>query len=238
MKRDTRTPLYVIAFTAALSVVFTAAIMTLQATTADIIARNKQARLKAEIVRLFGFPEATGKTTAQLGLLYDRRVDETLKIRDPETGAEMTVLRAYRADAKPDEQRRQAECVALAFPISGVGFWDRIGGWMAVTPDRARVLGVVFLEQKETPGLGGRIEEDAFRDKFAGLDITPPTIEGAQFIYIGKGSPPGADDPRGGRFVEAITGATQTSLALQRFINANLATFSRAMTAQALVEAN
>ena len=89
----------------------------------------------------------------------------------------------------------------------------------------------MFTQQKETPGLGGRIQEERFqRDQFAGLDVSAPS-NGKPWVYVVSERPTNAADPAYGRSIEAITGATQTSRAVGRFVNADLAAFHRAMDA-------
>jgi Na+-transporting NADH:ubiquinone oxidoreductase subunit NqrC len=75
--------------------------------------------------------------------------------------------------------------------------------------------------------LGGRIEEPIFTDQFRqGVNVAP-NDRGA-FIRLGSPGAPDAD----GRQVDAITGATQTCLAIERVLNHQLAIFHRAMAAR------
>jgi len=106
---------------------------------------------------------------------------------------------------------------SLGFEFSGMGFWDRITGILVVTPDLKDVLNIQFLEQKETPGLGARIEEPWFTDQFKGLIIDWDSPQD-QFIVVGAETNPDARNR-----VDAITGATQTSMALMQFMNDELA---------------
>ncbi len=68
-----------------------------------------------------------------------------------------------------------------------------------------QLQGIVFTEQNETPGLGGRIMEEWFREQFRGLEL----VQGEQVKY-GEG---------GSQKIDAISGATQTSNAILRIIN-------------------
>ena len=142
-------------------------------------------------------------------------------LTDPQTGRQMRLLIAYASD-----DRR--EVVAYGFDVSGIGFWARISGVLAVTPDLAKIKGIYFLKHSETPGLGGRITEDEFRRQFRGRDITPPR-KGKKYIYVGGEAPAGPGDEKYGRRVDAITGATGTSNAVDAFLNESIARFRRAM---------
>jgi len=94
----------------------------------------------------------------------------------------------------------------------------------------------VSLSHKETPGLGGRIIEPEFRERFVGGDVSRPDAEG-RYIIIGGGKPP-ETDPSHNRHVDAITGATGTSRALGKFINRDIARFHRAMAHAGLAPAD
>jgi Na+-transporting NADH:ubiquinone oxidoreductase subunit C len=111
---------------------------------------------------------------------------------------------------------------SIGFVFSGFGFWDLITGIMVLTPDLSTIKNIRFFEQKETPGLGARIEEKWFTDQFKGLRINwnAPVTER---VIIGASSDPDATNR-----VDAISGASQTSLALMKTINSELELFRKA----------
>ena len=224
MKLNVNSPLYVIGYAAGVSAVFTAVVVSLQVATAGRIARNEALREERALVEVFGLADDVNALSAeQCAELVRARIDRSQTVRDPETGREFHLFRAYRTAAK-------AELTAVGFDVGGNGFWAPIRGLMALTPDLGQVVGVVFLDHKETPGLGGRITEAAFQDAFRGISVSPPGGD-AKFLYVEKDRPESPQDPRWGRTVDAITGATQTSMAVARFLNANLVQFRRAMAA-------
>jgi Na+-transporting NADH:ubiquinone oxidoreductase subunit C len=94
---------------------------------------------------------------------------------------------------------------------------------MVLAPDMSRVMNIQFLDQKETPGLGARIEEGWFVDQFKGVPIAWDQPVDKRII-VGQ-----APNPAAKNRVDAITGATQTSLALMRFLNSELETFRKAI---------
>jgi len=85
----------------------------------------------------------------------------------------------------------------------------------------------VFVSHTETAGLGGRITERTWRKQFAGLDLSEPAAPG-QVIYIGGQT---AGPLRKDRHVDAVTGATGTSRAVEAFLRRRVAEFRRAMSA-------
>ena len=103
-----------------------------------------------------------------------------------------------------------------ALPVGGPGFWGPIQGMVGIAPDATRLLGIAFLTHSETPGLGGRITESWFTDQFADLPLYP--IEGDRNIFYLK--PEGTASAS--NELDAITGATNTSSAVETFLNQEL----------------
>lgn len=95
--------------------------------------------------------------------------------------------------------------LGYAVPFTGAGLWGTIRGYLGVSADLQTVLGLVFTSQNETPGLGGRIEEPAYRDQYRSLAIVP-----GQPLAYGQA---------GGGKLDAITGATLTSNAVLKILN-------------------
>lgn len=224
---DINRPAYIILFTGLITAGFTAAVMTVQVATADRISRNEALRYEKALVEVFSLAKANELSNDQIAQIVGEQVDTSGTVTDPQTGQQFRLIQAYRAGHKGSK----SDLLAIAFEISGRGFWAPIRGLMALKPDLSEITGIIFLEQKETPGLGGRITEKWFLKQFNGLQATVPT-KGNKFIYIAKDQPEGPGDPRYRRSVDAITGATQTSLAVEKFINRDLAALHRAMQAE------
>ena len=98
-----------------------------------------------------------------------------------------------------------------------------------MSADRQKTIGIVILSHSETPGLGGRIVEPVFMDQFAAGIRVLPVVDG-KALYL-TASPPEPGSPTYGRNLHAITGATQTCLAMERILNEHLTRFQRAMAA-------
>ena len=99
----------------------------------------------------------------------------------------------------------------------GIHAFDRIEtihfGMAAVTPDAGRVMGLAFYKHSETPGLGGRISEQWFTDQFKGLPLYLP-VDGRKVFHL---KPVGTS--RAAEELDAVTGATRTSAAVETFLN-------------------
>lgn len=97
------------------------------------------------------------------------------------------------------------ELIAYAVPFTGPGLWGSISGYLGVSSGLDHITGLVFTDQSETPGLGGRIDELAYREQFRDLQITTGTT-----LAYGE---------QGGSQIDAITGATLTSNSVMRILN-------------------
>ena len=91
------------------------------------------------------------------------------------------------------------------FKVDGPGLWSRIEILLAVHPDFDQLYGLRVLSQAETPGLGGRIAELEFQERFRNAGIRP-VIRIVKF----------ASAPNE---IDAVTGASMTAKSLERIIN-------------------
>jgi len=66
---------------------------------------------------------------------------------------------------------QEDQLIGYCFPFSGKGLWGQVTGYIAVDVTGIEVLGIVFTENEETPGLGARIDDLWFKEQFRGLDI-------------------------------------------------------------------
>ena len=174
MSPPTSSPLYVVAYAACVSAAFTAAVMTVHVATAERVRLNDQLFEQRALLELFAGPlglRADPRDTdpADVDRLVARRFDRTLVVTDPRTGRAFRLVRAYGPDLGTG-----APLLGYAVPFEGQGFWNTIRGLLAFQADGQTVLGIAFLDQKETPGLGGRIAEPWYRRRFEGLRLAPP----------------------------------------------------------------
>lgn len=245
-----KNPIYVILFAAAFSGLFTAAIMALHVATKPIVEANRRLLTEKALVDLFALGDAEDMSSEEISDIVRRRVAglpdpgrpddpraQEISIVDEHTGESVRLLVAYRNDlapnAKPDIYDTEA-IKGYAFRIRGAGFWAMIDGYLAVEPSGGKILGIVFLNHQETPGLGGRITEKRFRNQFKGLNISPPA-EGTRFVRMGIRKPE-KSDPGYARHVDTITGATGTSMGVDKFVNTAIRRFRAVAEAVGLIE--
>lgn len=213
-------PAYIIGFMVALAAVFGTLVTGLHLGSAAVLERNNAFLRQQSLVEVFGLGDPVALGPRQVADLVQRRVVPQTGVRDPLTGAEVDVLAAYADDA-------QETLLAYGLRFRGSGFWGPIEGILAVSPGFDRTVGLVITEQSETPGLGGRIEEPIFTDQFRRGIVAGPAEDDRSLRFAAPGTPD-AD----GRQVDAITGATQTSMAMETILNENLGRFHRAMQAR------
>jgi Na+-transporting NADH:ubiquinone oxidoreductase subunit C len=99
--------------------------------------------------------------------------------------------------------------------FAGAGLWGTINGVIAVTADLTEIVGLEIVEDNETPGLGGRINESWFKDQFRGERIREAGIE----VRALEGD---GDPQKDNGLVDGVTGATRTSESMESIVNTQL----------------
>jgi Na+-transporting NADH:ubiquinone oxidoreductase subunit C len=95
----------------------------------------------------------------------------------------------------------------IILPVHGSGLWDLMYGFLAIDSDGNTVRELVYYQQKETPGLGGEIQNPSWKAKWSGKKLFD---DGDVAIQVKKNANPA--DPYA---VDALSGATLTSNGVQ-----------------------
>jgi Na+-transporting NADH:ubiquinone oxidoreductase subunit C len=165
------------------------------------IASNQALKLQRIILKVLEIPIEKNTPDDQISRLFMERI-KNIQVED------RILYVGYEEDAHT--------ILGYAFPVGGPGFWGPIQGMVGVDPEVTKVLGIAFTKHSETPGLGGRITEDWFSSQFKGLPLHP--IDGDKKIfYLKPAGTTGAPNE-----LDAITGATNTSSAVEAFLNDEL----------------
>lgn len=92
----------------------------------------------------------------------------------------------------------------IVVPVTGVGLWGPMWGYVALEQDMNTIAGVVLDHAGETPGLGAEVATPKHQAMYKGKTL----FEGDEFVSVTlrKG---GAKDPA--HEVDAISGGTKTS---------------------------
>ncbi len=154
-------------------------------------------------------------------IAFERAVLEALPAGLSESASPLEIHKTYletvkqASDSTPGvlQYMKGDSLIAYALPIQGPGFWAMIRGVVGVAADRKTITGISFYEQNETPGLGGEIVKPGFRNQFKSkkmVDQGTPIEMRMASAKIDEHS------------VHAVTGATQTSMRLAKFMNEKL----------------
>jgi Na+-transporting NADH:ubiquinone oxidoreductase subunit C len=95
----------------------------------------------------------------------------------------------------------------LILPVHGSGLWDLMYGFLALDADGNTVRELVYYQHKETPGLGGEIQNPSWKAKWNGKKLYN---NGQVAIQVKKG-----DNASSEHAVDALSGATLTSNGVQ-----------------------
>ncbi len=198
---------YPIVFTVVVTAVFVGLVSAVNVGLQARKARNRELARQRVLLQLLDLVEpGENLTDRAMARRYEERV-ERVEATAPDGGAY-----AY--------FRRTGEGPALyALPLSGRGFWGPIRGYLAVNARTGEITGLDFTRHEETPGLGGRISEREWQRQLEGIPYDRPFPDGRRLRVVQD-----ADDARE---IDAITGATGTSVAVEQILNDALARFVR-----------
>jgi len=104
----------------------------------------------------------------------------------------------------------------LVIPVRGYGLWGTLFGYLAIDKDLSTISGLGFYDHKETPGLGGEVDNPVWKEKWHGVHLFG--ADGMPAIRLVKTrSQPGT--PAAEHEVDALSGATFTTRGVQNLVN-------------------
>jgi len=123
--------------------------------------------------------------------------------RKPPEDQHLPVFRAF-----PDDGEK-----VVILPVEGKGLWGPIYGYVSLRSDLNTIYGVTFDHDKETPGLGAEINTTGFESMFTGKKL----YQDDRFVSVQVLK--GGADPSDQHGVDAISGGTITSKALEEMLS-------------------
>ena len=111
-------------------------------------------------------------------------------------------------------QEGQVKTVVL--PVEGLGLWSTLYGFLALKQDLKTVEGIGFYEHKETPGLGGEVDNPSWKASWQGKKIIDE--QGTPVLQVLKGSVDKNSD-QAFRQIDGLSGATITGRGVEIFVN-------------------
>ncbi|NCP63351.1 MAG: Na(+)-translocating NADH-quinone reductase subunit C [Paraglaciecola sp.] len=103
------------------------------------------------------------------------------------------------------------EVSRIILPVNGSGLWDMMYGYLALDVDGNTVRELVYYKQKETPGLGGEVQNPSWKAKWNGKKLFK---DGDVAIQVKKNADSSSD-----YVVDALSGATLTSNGVQNTLS-------------------
>jgi Na+-transporting NADH:ubiquinone oxidoreductase subunit C len=100
--------------------------------------------------------------------------------------------------------KKDGQVDSVVLPVEGKGLWSTMYGYLALESDLKTVKGVTFYEHGETPGLGGEIDNQRWKDSWVGKVLFD--AQGKPVFHLKKGL--SGDDVHA---VDGLSGATLTS---------------------------
>lgn len=108
--------------------------------------------------------------------------------------------------------RSDPETVIL--PIRGAGLWGQMYGFLALEGDLNTVAGLGFYEHKETPGLGGEVDNPRWKGQWPGKQVYR---DGDVAIEVVKGTA-NREGPMASYQVDGLSGATLTTRGVNNLV--------------------
>ena len=104
----------------------------------------------------------------------------------------------------------------VVIPVRGFGLWGTLYGYLALESDLSTIAGLGFYQHKETPGLGGEVDNPKWKQGWQGVqlydDVGQPAVD-----LVKLRSPANSN---AARFeVDALSGATFTTRGVKNLVN-------------------
>jgi Na+-transporting NADH:ubiquinone oxidoreductase subunit C len=93
----------------------------------------------------------------------------------------------------------------VVLPIYGKGLWGTLYGYLALKSDLKTIQGITFYQHKETPGLGGEVDNPRWKAQWDGVQLYDEDGKPAANVFKG---PAPSDNVYA---VDGLSGATITS---------------------------
>ena len=104
----------------------------------------------------------------------------------------------------------------VVLPVRGYGLWGTLFGYLALEADLNTVSGLGFYTHKETPGLGGEVDNPSWKAQWPGVQLAGS--DGVTDVRLVKRRS-AEGNPQAAREVDTLSGATFTARGVQNLVN-------------------
>ena len=150
-------------------------------------------------IERYNLVEATGNTETSVS------IDEPEY--DPGEPRRPKVMKVFFVKQPGSEKIQQ-----VVLPIFGKGLWGTLYGYLALRSDLETIQGITFYQHKETPGLGGEVDNPRWKAQWEGVKLYDESGEPAALVFKG---PAPSENPHA---VDGLSGATITSRGVTNLI--------------------
>lgn len=152
---------------------------------------------------------ATGNTVNDANAArFDQRVATSDPTRSREAPDNLARVMRLPNEALVYEIRGSSNDLEMVvLPVEGLGLWGTLYGFVALDADLKTIRGLTFYEHKETPGLGGEVDNPSWKALWIGRLAFDEELKPAIAIVKGRAGSV-SDDPYA---VDGLSGATVTS---------------------------
>ena len=209
-----------------------AILLSLYFVTSARIAEYHEIKLKRSVLEIFDIPYRTEEKQF-LGFRHIKIDKEDVRnvFNSSITRKNTSDIYAPKQSADPLKMYKKGKELFMYYKdgrLEGIGFITTKLGYgfnkaadislfICVGPDLETIKGIEVLDHTETPGLGGRMTEEKFKEQFVGKKLKPKLslVRGRESV--------------GPNEVHAITGASYTSKGIETIINESMETFWQEM---------
>lgn len=180
------------------------------------LADDEIGKLFNERVKTLAVDLATGTYD---GNVDTQTFDPSKAVRDPALSTEATPnpakVRRLPNTGLVFQVRNDADAVdSIIIPIEGAGLWGTLYGYLALGADTRTIKGITFYQHKETPGLGGEVDNPRWKSLWTGrMAYDDKWVPRISVIKGRAGS--AADDPYR---IDGLSGATITSRGVDNLV--------------------
>jgi Na+-transporting NADH:ubiquinone oxidoreductase subunit C len=138
---------------------------------------------------------------------FSRKLDKSEDIASISRRARYSTVYLLENDAGDVER--------IVLPVHGYGLWSIMYGFLALEGDMSTVAGITFYEQQETAGLGGEVDNPAWKATWEGKELYE---DGEIALRVLKGK----IDPNSSNVehqIDGLSGATLTSRGVDNLVH-------------------
>ena len=154
--------------------------------------------------------------------LDPKKYDQRAAAKDPDSSVEISPDDDL-AGIKQREKysfvylvKKDGKLDQVVLPIKGKGLWSTLYGFIALDADMQKIRGITFYEHGETPGLGGEIDNDTWKEKWKKGKLAFDDTGQVRIEVVRGNANPNGEDLK--YQIDGLAGATITSQGVSRLV--------------------